>query len=65
MSKPQKEKSLTKDKLLGMKVIDADGKLVGTVKDVGFTIGKEGISLTIEDEEGETRDIAWANIQGQ
>lgn len=64
MSKSQKDKSVTKDKLVGMKVVSADGKLVGTVKDVGFTIGKAGISLTIEDVEGETQDIAWENIQG-
>ncbi len=47
-----------------MKVISAEGKLVGAVKDVGFTIGKAGISLTIENEKGETQDIPWENIQG-
>lgn len=64
MAKPQKEKSVTKDKLIGMTVIDANGNTVGTVKDVGFTIGKAGISLSVEDREGEIRDIAWENIQG-
>jgi sporulation protein YlmC with PRC-barrel domain len=61
---PQKEKSVTKDKLIGMTVIDANGNTVGTVKDVGFTIGKAGISLSVEDKEGEIQDIAWENIQG-
>jgi sporulation protein YlmC with PRC-barrel domain len=64
MSKPQKEKSITKEKLVGMKVINGDGNLVGTVKDVSFTIGKVGISLTVEDKNGEIRDIPWENIQG-
>jgi sporulation protein YlmC with PRC-barrel domain len=64
LSKLQKEKSLTKDKLIGMKVIDAEGKLVGTVKDVGFTIGKAGISLTVEDSTGEIIDVSWDSIQG-
>ena len=64
MSKPQKEKSLTKDNLIGMKVIDANGKLVGTVKDVGFTVGKAGIALSVEDSDGETTDISWDSIQG-
>jgi sporulation protein YlmC with PRC-barrel domain len=64
VAKPQKEKSVTKDKLIGMKVIDGDGNLVGTVKDVGFTVGKAGISLSVEDKDGEIRDIAWDNIQG-
>jgi sporulation protein YlmC with PRC-barrel domain len=64
LSKPQKEKSVTKDKLVGMTVIDSDGNIVGTVKDVGFTVGKAGISLSIEDKDGDIRDIAWDNIQG-
>jgi sporulation protein YlmC with PRC-barrel domain len=64
LAKPQKEKSVTKDKLIGMKVIDADGNLVGTVKDVGFTVGKAGILLSVEDKDDEIRDIAWENIQG-
>jgi len=64
LAKTQKEKSVTKDKLVGMKVISADGKLVGTVKDVGFTVGKAGISLSVEEEDGEINDIAWENVQG-
>jgi len=47
-----------------MTVIDADGNIVGKVKDVGFTIGKAGVSLNVEDKAGEIRDIAWENIQG-
>ncbi len=64
MAKPQKEKSITKDRLVGMTVIDSDGNIVGTVKDVGFTVGKAGISLSIEDKTGDVRDVAWDNIQG-
>jgi sporulation protein YlmC with PRC-barrel domain len=64
LSKPQKEKNITKDKLVGMKVINGDGKLVGTVKDVGFIVGKPGISLSIDGINGETLDVSWENIQG-
>jgi sporulation protein YlmC with PRC-barrel domain len=64
VAKQQKEKSVTKDRLVGMKVIDADGNLVGTVKDVGFTVGKAGISLSVESEDGDVSDIAWESIQG-
>jgi sporulation protein YlmC with PRC-barrel domain len=64
LTKPQKEKSVTKDRLIGMTVIDADGNIVGTVKDVGFTVGKAGISLSVEDKDGDIRDVAWDNIQG-
>jgi sporulation protein YlmC with PRC-barrel domain len=64
LAKSQKEKSVTKDKLVGMTVINADGCIVGTVKDVGFTVGKAGISLSVEDKDGNVRDIGWDNIQG-
>jgi sporulation protein YlmC with PRC-barrel domain len=64
LSKPQKEKSVTKDKLIGMKVIDANGNIVGTVKDVGFTVGKAGIALSVENDDGEVQDITWDSIQG-
>lgn len=64
MTKPQKEKSITKDRLAGMTVIDSDGNIVGAVKDVGFTVGKAGISLSVEGKDGVMRDVAWDNIQG-
>jgi sporulation protein YlmC with PRC-barrel domain len=60
----QTGKSLTKDKLVGMKVIDSEGTLLGNVKDVGFTIGKSGISLNVEDKNGQMTEIAWDAIQG-
>ena len=56
MAKSQKEKSVTKDRLVGMTVIDSEGNIVGTVKDVGFTVGKAGISLSVEDKDGDIRD---------
>ena len=64
MAKSQKDKSITKDRLVGMTVIDSDGNIVGTVKDIGFTVGKAGVSLNVEIKDGGTRNIAWDNIQG-
>ncbi len=64
LSKPAKEKNVTKDKLVGMKVIDGDGNIVGTVKDVGFTVGKTGISLNVENADGEVHSFDWDSIQG-
>lgn len=64
MARPQKERSVTKDRLVGMTVIDSEGNIVGTVKDVGFTVGKAGISLSVEGKDGDIRDVAWDNIQG-
>ena len=57
------EKALTREMLTGMQVIDAEGKLVGTVKDVAFAVGKMGISLSVESENGESRNVAWDEVQ--
>ena len=47
------DKPLTRDALVSMQVIDAKGRLVGKVKDVAFAVGKMGIALTVENEDGE------------
>jgi sporulation protein YlmC with PRC-barrel domain len=57
------EKPLTRDALVSMQVIDAKGRLVGKVKDVAFAVGKMGISLTVEQEDGEIQSISWEDIQ--
>jgi len=59
----EQEKSITRDKLVNMQVIDAQGHLLGTVKDVAFTIGKTGISLQVENKKGESRNIVWEEVQ--
>ena len=58
------DKSLTKERLISMQVVDSNGRLVGKVKDVTFEIGKSGISLSIEKENGQLQTISWAEIQG-
>jgi sporulation protein YlmC with PRC-barrel domain len=63
LSKNEKDTSKGKQ-LVGKSVIDQDGCLVGTVKDVGFIPGKAGLSLSVENSEGETREISWESIQG-
>ncbi|MGB9740347.1 MAG: PRC-barrel domain-containing protein [Candidatus Bathyarchaeia archaeon] len=59
----EQEKSVTKENLIGMQVIDAEGHLIGTVKDVSFVIGKSGVSLYVESRKGEGRNIAWEQVQ--
>jgi sporulation protein YlmC with PRC-barrel domain len=59
-----KSQSISKNQLVGKSVIDQDGNLVGTVKDVGFVIGKPGVSLVVEDKSGETQNFAWDAVQG-
>ena len=56
------EKPLTKDALVSMQVIDSKGHLVGKVKDVAFVVGEMGISLSVENENGETQCIPWQEI---
>jgi len=57
------DKPLTRDALVSMQVIDAKGKLLGKVKDVAFAIGKNGISLSVENENGEIQTVAWDEVQ--
>jgi sporulation protein YlmC with PRC-barrel domain len=64
LSKGQKDESSSKGKLIGKSVIDQEGNMIGVVKDVGFTPGKSGLSLTVENVEGEMREISWDVIQG-
>lgn len=59
----KKEKAVTKDMLMGMRVIDSEGHSVGTVKDVAFVVGKMGISLYVEGKKGEARNVAWEEVQ--
>jgi sporulation protein YlmC with PRC-barrel domain len=57
------DKPLTRDALVSMQVIDARGRLVGKVKDLAFSVGKSGISLTIEGDNGETQNVPWEDVQ--
>ena len=57
------DKPLTRDALVSMQVIDAKGRLVGKVKDIAFAVGKMGISLSVENEDGEIQNISWEDVQ--
>jgi len=57
------DKPLTKDALVSMQVIDSKGRLLGKVKDVAFVVGQLGISLSVENENGETQTVPWQDIQ--
>lgn len=46
-----------------MQVIDSEGNATGTVQDIAFTVGKVGMTLIVEGKKGETREIAWEEIQ--
>ncbi|MFA7397977.1 MAG: hypothetical protein GX799_09850 [Crenarchaeota archaeon] len=59
----ENDKPLTREALISMEVVDARGRLLGKVKDVAFAIGRNGISLTVENDTGETKNIAWEEVQ--
>jgi sporulation protein YlmC with PRC-barrel domain len=59
----KQEKAVTKDMVVGLRVVDSDGKAVGKVKDVAFVIGKMGLSLYVEEKKGDCRNITWDEVQ--
>ena len=59
----RQEKAMTKDRLIGMKVINADGNSAGTIKDIAFTVGKMGMTMIVETEKGEDIEVPWEQIQ--
>jgi sporulation protein YlmC with PRC-barrel domain len=59
----RQEKAMTKDRLIGMKVVDADGNLAGNIKDIAFTVGKMGMTLIVETGKGESKEVPWDQIQ--
>ena len=64
MSRSEKEKkAMTKDRLIGMQVIDSDGYDAGTVQDIAFTVGKVGMTLIVETKKGDSREVPWDDIQ--
>jgi sporulation protein YlmC with PRC-barrel domain len=59
----QEKKAMTKDRLIGMQVIDSEGNNAGTVQDIAFTVGKMGMTLIVQSKKGETKEIPWEDIQ--
>ena len=54
---------MTKDRLIGMQVIDSEGNDAGSVQDIAFTVGKMGMTLIVENKRGESKEIPWEQIQ--
>ena len=59
----KQEKAMTKDRLIGMQVIDSDGNTAGTIKDIAFTVGKVGMTLIVETKKGQSMEVPWEEIQ--
>jgi sporulation protein YlmC with PRC-barrel domain len=64
VSKQDREKkAMTKDRLIGMQVIDSGGNDAGTVQDIAFTVGKVGMTLIVESKKGDSKEVPWEQIQ--
>jgi sporulation protein YlmC with PRC-barrel domain len=59
----KQEKALTKDRLIGMQVIDSEGNNAGAIKDIAFTVGKMGMTLIVYTEGGQEVEVSWEQIQ--
>ena len=59
----QEKKAMTKDRLIGMQMIDGEGNAIGTIQDVAFTVGRLGMTVVVQSKKGETKEIPWENIQ--
>lgn len=57
------KKTVTKEKLIGMQVIDSEGYIVGVVKDISFAIGEAKMFMVIEAKDGKTQDMSWDEVQ--
>jgi sporulation protein YlmC with PRC-barrel domain len=59
----QKEKrALTREKMLGMQVINSKGYIIGKVKNLSLVVGEPEQALIIEDEQGNETEVLWNEV---
>lgn len=63
MEKRQNE-PLTKDRIVGMQVVDAGGYFIGKVKDISLCVGEMDQALVIETGEGGEEIHRWSEVAG-
>jgi len=54
---------LTKEKLIGMQVVDGEARLIGEVKDVSFSIAEGKMFMVIQTKDGRIQESPWDEIQ--
>jgi sporulation protein YlmC with PRC-barrel domain len=59
---PKARRTLTREKILGMQVINHEGYKVGTVKDVSLVVGSPDQALIIDDGNGKETEVLWSEI---
>jgi len=55
---------LTKERIVGMQVVDADGYFVGKVRDISLCVGEMDQALVIETTEGDEEIHRWSEVTG-
>lgn len=56
-------KTITKEKVIGMQVIDGEARLIGVAKDVSFAIGETKMFMVVELKDGKIQEFPWEDIQ--
>jgi|WetSurMetagenome_2_1015567.scaffolds.fasta_scaffold894950_1 sporulation protein YlmC with PRC-barrel domain len=63
ISQGTQNKTLTKDTMANMEVINSEGNRIGNVEDISFTVGNLTVTLILKTKTGESRQVAWEEIQ--
>ncbi|MEM3530504.1 MAG: PRC-barrel domain-containing protein [Nitrososphaerales archaeon] len=56
-------KTITKEKIIGMQVINSEANLIGLVKDVSFAVGETKMYMVVELKDGKIQEFPWEDIQ--
>lgn len=64
MTDTRQNQPLTKDRIMGMQVVDADGFFIGKVRDISLCVGEMDQALVIETTGGEEEIRRWSEVAG-
>ena len=64
MTDKRQNQPLTKDRIVGMQVVDADGYFVGKVRDISLCVGEMDQALVIETVDGVEEIRRWSEVAG-
>jgi sporulation protein YlmC with PRC-barrel domain len=56
------KKLFSRDKIVGKQVIDSNGMILGTIKDIAFDIPMGKMALTIVDDKGKATEVASEDV---
>lgn len=62
LTEKKQKRILTKDKLIGMQVINSDGYVLGKVKELSLVVGESDQALIIEDDQSKEDIIRWSDV---